>query len=215
MSLFWEFGIKVINNQAVNMKSKILLSILVLLLSLAVFGQSPEKAKIGITYSPFVKSSLLENKKNSTLQIDFQQSTGVGVTFLKPINETFSLETGMEYNLIKLKSYAENSLLANDTSFSSLSMIEIPMAFRAEFADFIFFTGGVLLDFDLNSSAPISKQSGVGLMAGLGLNYDFKMGLSLFANPSVKLHSLVPFTSWENHQRIMDFGVKFGLMYRL
>lgn len=198
------------------MKLKFIIPIVISLFSVIVAAQSTEKGKIGISYSPFAKSSFLSKPDQSALTSEFYKSTSVGLHYLKPANEIFSWETGLEYTLMKVQSFpTNNTILPNDTSFSTLSMIEIPLAFRAEFADILFFTGGILLDFDLNSSAPISKQNGVGLMAGLGLNYDFKMGLSLFANPFVKLHSLIPFGTWENHQRVLDAGVRVGVMYRL
>ncbi len=198
------------------MKSKIIVFTIITLLSVAAFGQNSEKGSIGISYTPFGKFSFLDSKKSTDLQVDFQKYTAVGINYLMPINKSFCLETGVEYNLVKLKSFTDtNTIFANDTSFSTFSMIEIPLAFRANFADILFFTSGVLFDFDMNSYAPISKQSGVGLMAGLGLNYDFKMGLSLYANPFVKLHSLIPFGNWENHQRLIDAGVRVGIMYRL
>jgi len=198
------------------MKSKIIVFTIITLLSVAAFGQNSEKGSIGVSYTPFAKSSFLNNKNDADLHIDFQQTTTVGINYLMPINKSFCLETGVEYSLIKLNSFTDtNTEFANDTIASTLSMIEIPLAFRANFADILFFTSGVLFDFDMNSYAPISKQSGVGLMAGLGLNYDFKMGLSLYANPFVKLHSLIPFGNWENHQRLIDAGVRVGIMYRL
>lgn len=197
------------------MKSKIILFSIAALLSLSVFGQNPEKGSIGVSFSPYVKSSFLGSKNDANLHVDFQQSTAVGINYLMPVSKVFSLETGVEYNLIKLNTFTNNNTeFANDTIGSTLSMIEIPVAFRMDFAEVLFFTSGILFDFDMNSSSPISKQSGIGLMAGLGLKYDFKMGLSLFANPFVKLHSLVPFGSHENHQRLMDAGVKVGIMYR-
>ncbi len=195
------------------MKSKII--IFTIMLSVSAFGQSSEKGSIGVSFTPYAKSSFLSSKNDANLNIDFLQTTAVGINYLMPLSEVFSLETGVEYNLIKLNAFTDSNLeFANDTISSTISLIEIPVAFRTDFADILFFTGGLLFDFDMNSSAPVSKQSGVGLMAGLGLKYDFKMGLSLFANPFVKLHSLVPFGSRENHQLIMDAGVRVGVMYR-
>lgn len=198
------------------MKSKTILFTIFAMLSVSAFGQNSEKGSIGVSFSPFAKSSFLSSKNDASLHVDFQQATAVGINYLMPVSKVFSLETGVEYNLFKLNTFTDsNTEFANDTLASTLSLIEIPVAFRVNFAEVLFFTSGILFDFDMNSSAPISKQSGIGLMAGLGLKYDFKMGLSLFANPFVKLHSLIPFNSWKNHQRIMDAGVRVGVMYRL
>ena len=68
---------------------------------------------------------------------------------------------------------------------------------------------------DAGTSGPIDGQTGIGSMLGLRIKYDFKSGLSVFVNPYYKMHSLVPFSSGDNHQRLMESGFRFGLMYQL
>ena len=80
---------------------------------------------------------------------------------------------------------------------------------------YCFINGGLLLDIDAGTSRPIDSQTGIGSVMGLGIKYDFKSGFTAFVNPYYKLHSLVPFSSGDNHQRIMESGFRFGLMYSL
>ncbi len=197
------------------MQSRLLFFLLFCFFIFTIQAQSSLNSKIGINYSPFTGSKILGKQADNSLN-DIYKTTSFGVSYVKPMNTTFSMETGLEYTLMKVQTIpGNNTVLPNDTTNSTLSLIEIPIAFRAHFADILFFTSGVLLDFDMNSSAPISKQTGIGLMAGLGLSYELEMGLALYANPFVKLHSLIPFGNWENHQRMLDTGVRFGVMYRL
>lgn len=98
----------------------------------------------------------------------------------------------------------------------SFSLINIPHTLRLNFLRYCFINGGILIDIDAGN-LPFDSQNGIGGILGLGLKYEFKSGISFFANPYVKAHSLIPFSSWENHQSLMEDGnsFRFGLIYRL
>ncbi|MEX0597108.1 MAG: hypothetical protein WD512_11465 [Candidatus Paceibacterota bacterium] len=81
---------------------------------------------------------------------------------------------------------------------------------------YFYASSGALLDIDISKSSSINNQSGIGGMLGAGVNYDFNFGLSLFVNPYVKIHSLLPFAVDNNRQqRIVESAIKFGITYQL
>ncbi|MFA5329843.1 MAG: hypothetical protein WC384_18750 [Prolixibacteraceae bacterium] len=53
-----------------------------------------------------------------------------------------------------------------------------------------------------------------GKMAGIGLKYDFKSGLTISANPCARLHSLIAFSNDGIHYRLLESGIKFGIGYK-
>ena len=71
------------------------------------------------------------------------------------------------------------------------------------------------MDINAIKSEYIDSQTGIGGIIGLGLKYDSQLGVSVFVNPYFKAYSLIPFTEVDNHQRLMESGLRFGLMYKL
>lgn len=80
---------------------------------------------------------------------------------------------------------------------------------------FFFVNGGLLLDLDANSSSPIDSQTGIGGLLNLGAKYDFDCEASIFVNPYLKFHSLIPFSPGDNQQKVYESGFRVGLTYNL
>lgn len=211
--MFSEFGTKVINNQTLNMKSKTVLTILICLLSTNVFGQISEKGKVGFSYS-FGGVSLI-SKKDFSKELTAKSSSSVGLVYLHPLKQGLELESGLTYSLFNYIQKADPEVGGNDFD-GNISVIDIPIGVRATFGKYFFINGGGLIDFTATNSVPISSQSGIGLYGGLGVVADFDFGGSLFLNPYIKLHSLIPFGNWKEQDRIFEtLGVKIGFTYKL
>ena len=97
-----------------------------------------------------------------------------------------------------------------------MSLISIPLVLRANFSKIFFINAGTLIDFDFaKDNEIIDNQTGMGFTIGLGVKYDFKCGISVFANPFLRLHSLIYFVPDKLHNRLCDGGVRFGITYNL
>lgn len=181
-------------------------------------GQT-RKGQIGITFSSFGENDVVRSKElMGGASYNGDKFLTFGINYLYKLNNTFDIETGIEYSNHKI--FIKYMLLPHMDYYSpdysaSLSLINIPVILRANFLKYFFVNGGLLLDIDAGTSRPIDSQTGIGSVLGLGIKYDFKSGFSVFVNPYSKLHSLVPFSSGDNHQRIMESGFRFGLMYKL
>jgi len=141
-----------------------------------------------------------------------------GINYLYKLNNTFDVETGIEYSNHKIivKPMVLPDMDAYSPNYSAnLSLVNIPVTLRINFLKYCFVNGGILFEMDAGTSSPIDGQTGIGSILGFGIKYDFKSGLSAFINPYLKAHSLVPFSSVDNHQRLMESGFRFGLMYSL
>lgn len=98
---------------------------------------------------------------------------------------------------------------------NDLAIISIPTTLRVHFFKYAFINSGILMDIDVSSDNALDSQNGIGALLGIGVNYDFDFGASLFVNPYIKAHSLISFTSDSNPQRLMESGIRIGLAFYL
>lgn len=138
-----------------------------------------------------------------------------GLTYIKPLNNWLDMETGVEF--FKCDATVTSMIPNVLSSFhrSPVSILNIPIGVRANFWKYFFANGGLFFDADLSSNSSIQSQSGIGSMLGVGLKYDFATGISVFANPYLKVHSLIPISSSGYNQHIIESAVRFGITYHL
>ena len=195
------------------MKLKSVFSLIIGLLPIFINAQTTEKGKIGLNYSLNGGTSVIQPALEGAASKDIT-AAGIGLIYLKPINPWLEWETGLTYTLYKVKT-TSSPVPEVTTRNSTLSLLDIPIGVRAGFWKYFFASGGLLLDLDMMSNSSISSQTGIGLMLGLGVKYDFSFGGSLFINPYGKLHALLPFSSDKHQDRILESGLKFGITYQL
>ncbi len=202
-------------------KAKITFLFFICLTSLSSPAQKTElqnrKSRVGITFSSFGSNDV----------IYLQQITGaagyssdhfytLGITYLHQYNKHLELETGIEYSSHKIlitpnvPPYVDYALYG-----AEFSLVNIPVSLRVNFWKYFFVNGGLILDIDPTVASPIDNQTGIGACLGLGGKYDFACGLSVFANPYLKAHSLLPFMPDVYHQRVVETGLRFGVTYSL
>lgn len=175
------------------------------------------KGQIGITFSSFGENDVIR----------FQRLTGeasyngdkfytFGISYLYKLNNAFDVETGIEYSNHKIIIMPNLPPQMDKSPYgASFSLINIPVSLRVNFLKYCFVNGGLLFEMDASTSSPIDSQNGIGSILGLGIKYDFNSGISVFVNPYIKAHSLISFSSDRYHQRLMESGFRFGLMYKL
>lgn len=171
--------------------------------------------KIGFTYSSFGENDVFRNESLvGEASYNSDQFYTIGINYLKPISNWLELETGLEYSkhTILIKPNLPPDM--DRTPFkANFSLINIPLTLRANFGKFFFVNGGLLIDLDANISSPIDSQTGIGGLLGLGAKYDFDCGASIFVNPYLKFHSLIPFSQGDNRQKVFESGFRVGLTY--
>lgn len=137
-----------------------------------------------------------------------------GISYIHPINNWLEIETGMEYAKHSIESKSSYQPDGDMSPYNAdLSLINIPLTVRANFANYFFANGGLLLGFETSSSNIIDKQSGVGALLGVGVQYELNNGLGLFVNPYTKMHALIPFSAEKCHQRLLEWGLRVGVTY--
>ena len=189
--------------------------------SLTLFGQSvtgkTHTSKIGITFSSLGRGDIMSFEKTIGGPGYFGGNYyAFGLTYLYKLNKVFDVETGIEYSRYKITITSNLPPQAEKITLTEhLSLINLPVSIRVNFLRFFFINAGPQLDLDLSNTRYIDMQTGIGAHLGFGINYDFKSGVSVFANPYSEVHSILSLTANHSPQRIVESGFRFGLSYRL
>ena len=196
-------------------------NIIIILLSCFLFvslnaqNLNSERGKIGISFSPLGKSDVIRTGEGSAYRESLYHYS-LGANYSYQLKNWLEAETGIEYSKHNVKLFVHPD---GDIIFygeKKLSLISIPLTLRANFFKYLFADAGTFIDFDFSDKYEIiNNQTGMGVRIGLGAKYDFKFGMSLFANPFVRLHCLVPFMPEKLHNKLFDRGIRFGISYDL
>lgn len=193
------------------------ITLLLFLLIIQLFGRwglmaQPLSAssEIGFFYS--LSMGKLTQNTTSTISFDVQKVDGVGFSYVHPISSFVQFESGLEYSLFRIEQ-RDIEIPKNDTIYNTLSLVQIPLLLRLKFLDMLYLNTGLLLDLDMHSHSIVTSRSGLGAMIGLGVAYKFDSGISLFANPYLKTHTILgsDMSFRENH--LIEAGVRLGISY--
>ena len=174
------------------------------------------KRQIGITYSSLGSNDVFRKEElEGGAGYYGDRFYNLGISYLYPLNRTFDFEMGIEYADHKITITPGVSPYHYPSYSAGFSLITIPVAVRVNFLRYFFLNGGLIFDVDASPSIPITNQTGLGFNLGIGFKYNFKWGFTAFVNPYSKFHSLVPFSSDQYPQHLLESGIRLGLMYRL
>jgi hypothetical protein len=199
-----------------------------IIISLSSYAQSNQvqtmESRIGVTYSTFGEHSIvrfreIEDDAGYSVQSNSNGNGNefyvAGINYLYPLTNVFEFETGIEYANHIFYILSTNPLIDAAGIKTNISVINIPLSLRINFARYFFVNTGLNMDINSSESEYIDSQTGIGCIIGFGLKYDSHFGVSVFVNPYFKAYSLIPFAEFDNHQRLMESGLRFGLMYKL
>jgi len=89
----------------------------------------------------------------------------------------------------------------------------IPVTFKRYLQKNFFISAGTIVDFALRDKPVfLDTQNGFGLTIGAGKEFRI-YNLVIDLAPGMELHSLVPFTSEDNQQRLLVAGLRIGFSY--
>jgi hypothetical protein len=190
------------------------LKLILVLLFFATQAYSQTKNTLAVLYAPGSGNINIHGAIGDFGYVE-KPSKSFGLGYIRQINKTLSLETGLRYSQTDIEesviSYGGSGLRLHD----QLNMVSIPLLAKLTFLKYLYIDMGFDIDFQTNySSASVApSQSGVGLEAGIGAKYSYK-SVILFVSPYLQHHSITRFGS-NNGQNfeLMSTGVKFGLGY--
>jgi len=176
-----------------------------------------QKSKVGVTFSSFGDNAVarLNASYMGDASYDVNKTYTVGFTFLRTLNNWLEFETGIEYINSSITVRPAPMIPEMPSHINKVSIINFPISIRANFWKYCFFNTGILIDNDISSNSSIDAQTGLGGLMGLGLKYDFKSGISIFVNPYLKVHSIIPYNFDTSTQHFLESAVRFGATYQL
>ena len=168
-----------------------------------------QKGIFGFAFSALNTNSLL---RSAAVNHDFTTSTGRGfisfsADYWHPISNRLEFETGINYSMqsfLKTVSHRvdNGSLTAIDLKENiDYHVINLPIGIRAEFLNYGFINGGLLIDI-------ARHEPGIGSYFGAGAKLESITGYGIYINPYVKMHSILPVNFHFNTDRILEAGNK-------
>lgn len=179
--------------------------------------KSQNTPKIGITYTSLGANEVfMFTALDGAGSFEGKGFYAIGLNYLQPINTWLVLETGIEYTQQNISIHPNVPPNADGFELKEeLNLMNVPLTLRANFLKYFFVNGGLILDIDISKSNSIDNQTGIGTLLGAGAKYDFRNGMSVFINPNLRFHSLIPFANTRYHQRAFDTGFRIGLEFPL
>lgn len=190
-------------------------SLLLLLTLIGLQSFSQNKSELGISFRSGQSDLMSFAKTVGGPGYSGDGFYSFGITYLRALKSGLSFESGFEYSQNKITITSNiPPQYPRITRHEKIGLLSLPIACRFVFLKYAFVNGGLLLDIDTNLSGSADSQTGIGAMLGAGLKYDFKSGITVSANPCLRIHSILAFSGNGNHQRLIDSGVKLGIGYR-
>lgn len=203
------------------MKNKLVIILSILMSYVAITQAQNEHNKrqghVGISYASFGQNDVYRSEELiGSASYNSDHFFTIGLNYIHPITAWLETETGIEYS--KHSIIIRPNLppdMDNSPFDAQFSLINIPFMLRVNFFKYFFINGGALLDIDTSPNSPIDEQTGLGFMYGAAIKYDFKKGVSIYVNSYTKMHSIIPFSGNDHHQKIWENGVRIGISYDL
>jgi hypothetical protein len=136
-----------------------------------------------------------------------------GIRYIHHTFTSFSLATGINFlNATVSTTPSPGSQPSAEAYSETLRMLSIPLLLHVRVGKFFFINGGPMLDLQLTDSTH-DLQSGFGFALGVGASYAFDQ-FTVFVNPNLKSHALIPFEEERYHQRLAEAGLQLGVGYK-
>ncbi|MGB4776669.1 MAG: outer membrane beta-barrel protein [Daejeonella sp.] len=196
------------------MKTRIVIVLFILTAS-KVYSQT--KNSIALTYGMAANGLFRSARIDGAGGAEGKGATIYGIKYSKNLNNSFSIQTGLEYSFNKIETTpAPNPGIDRTPTKATIKMLSVPVYWDYTFARVLFVNAGLIVDVETNRSEnkelSADNQSGIGLGFGVGGKYTFKK-MSVFVNPFFQNHAVMPFKEEIQQQRLLETGVKCGIGY--
>lgn len=196
-------------------KNYLLISLFVLIACVSFKAYSQEKNRITV-FSGVFSDAVFANSRLGAGSQEHNGSTFFGIRYLRNLNNSFSIETGLEYSSNRMQTApAFYPGIDRTPTKEVIQMVSVPFYGNLTFLRHLFINAGAIVDFETNISDnrlnAADNQSGIGFGFGVGGKYTFKK-ITFIANPFFQSHAVIPFETKQSG-RLMELGVRVGAGY--
>jgi hypothetical protein len=148
-----------------------------------------------------------------------KETYSFGLKYLRSLSNKFGLEMSLCYSKYNIRNHLiiDTPLPINESLAESFRTITIPILLRRYYPKNYFISFGTLIDFGLSRKGNYlitDTQTGFGLIACGGKEFRINK-YSLDIGPNTEIHSLIPFSSKKNQQRLFVIGLKASLNFKI
>lgn len=144
------------------------------------------------------------------------QTWSAGISFSWMVAGQYRMEIAPRYSWHKTGFELSPPIYDEKTIYTeTFELISIPITFKRYLDNHYFISSGTIVDFAFQGKPErVDPQSGIGLTLGAGKEFRIK-NLVIDVSPFTELHSIVPFESEDNQQRLFIGALRIGISYSL
>ena len=136
----------------------------------------------------------------------------MGLKYLKPIGDRFSVELGINYFKADFTINAAPMVPEIPSRHEKFEMLSFPINAHYAFGEYFYVHAGPIVDIQTTENT-VDSQSGIGLGMGFGGKYSLD-SFVIFVNPNFKIHRFIAFEKEKYPKKLNELGVQFGVGYK-
>lgn len=198
-------------NRYAMIRSCCLYTLIIFVVSLS--GQAQNRGEVRAYYGIAESGFLTFRQVEGTTGYSIENYQEFGIRYIHHTITNLSLASGIHYLQAEVAVRpAPSPQSFFEITTEQLHMISVPLLLHFRLGRYFFVNGGPMLDIQLTDNTH-DLQSGIALSLGIGAHYAIDH-FTLFLNPHVKSHALLPFEGSRYHQRLMLIGLQAGVGYQ-
>jgi len=142
------------------------------------------------------------------------ESLSAGIRFSGIVFPEYRIEIGASYSFNKIGFELSPPIYDESKIYTeTFETISIPVTIKRYLQNNFFFSAGTIIDFALHDKrVRLDAQTGFGLTIGAGREFRTRW-VTFDISPGLEIHSVVPFSEDNYHQRLLVAGLKIGISF--
>jgi len=142
------------------------------------------------------------------------QTWSAGISFSWMVAGQYRMEIAPRYSWHKTGFELSPPIYDEKAIYTeTFELLSVPLSLKRYLDDFFFISAGTIVDFTFGGKPEwVDPQSGFGISLGAGREFRVK-NFVIDVSPFTELHSVVPFESEDNQQRLFLGALRIGISY--
>jgi hypothetical protein len=180
----------------------------ILLISMGVSAQDPEKQSFGV-HVGLGNSIIYHHSLEGGPGYEGLASLHLGLDYYRLLSGRLSLASGLNWHHNRLKITPDFYPGMDMTpKYYDCDLIYVPLNLRVDFLHYFYLYGGCLFDMDISAKSNISNQTGLGVDAGIGGEIRVFRNIRIGINPYMNSFGLLRLNYDRYPERVLDSGIR-------